>query len=481
MWKITRNIIFPRFHPNQTKYTTESSQNPVCPLLKSHINVSSSEKKKSSEQNDWKKQRFNKHYWNCADFQFHVSRSIFLETASWISTATVVSFNLHRGKFYSLFGNERAQLFCPFSRQVLAMPRAANQDMESSENTLPPVSEDGIQISVEAHVDSNPNVFQEIKSKSKEYVATFLNSVGLSHLDKDNRKAFRSFLSAARLGSIQGLYNLGICYELGKGTRVNLTRAAFCFRKASMKGHGLASVSLARYFHEGLGGLPVNHETAKLLLEQAADQGIQEAIIFLGLQYLEDGQWSDAFELFSDLASKDDVDATYYLGLCYENGWGVTEDQRTAMEHFSKNAKLGHSRSILSLIKYYEEGLGGCDIDLDFALTLSQMLADQGDDEGIKAVLRLECKKEYEKTKSLHYLEAKKTGLHISSSVPEFTSDKTTHLESHRFSIISSYLNLISDFIPFKTEKIWSENETVFYTGQPSVSSSLMLHLHAKV
>ncbi|GBO35355.1 hypothetical protein AVEN_48009-1, partial [Araneus ventricosus] len=45
MWKITRNIIFPRFHPNQTKYTTESSQNPVCPLLKSHINVSSSEKK----------------------------------------------------------------------------------------------------------------------------------------------------------------------------------------------------------------------------------------------------------------------------------------------------------------------------------------------------------------------------------------------------------------------------------------------------
>ncbi|CAL1266502.1 unnamed protein product [Larinioides sclopetarius] len=474
-------VVFPRFHPNQTKYTTESSQNPVCPPLKSHINASSSEKKRSSERNDWKKQRFNKRYWNCADFRFHVSRSILLETASWISTATVVSFNLHRDKFYSLFNNERARLFCPFSRHVLAMPRASNQDKESSESILPLVPEDEVKMSVEGHVDSNPNVFQEIKNKSKEYAAAFYNSIGLSQLDKNNKKAFRSFLAAARLGSTQGLYNLGICYESGKGTRVNLTRAAFCFRKASMKGHGMASVCLARYFHEGLGGLPENHETARLLLEQAADQGIQEAIIFLGLQYLEDGNWFDAFDLFNDLASKSNVDATYYLGLCYENGWGVNEDQRTAMEHFSKNAKLGHSRSILSLIKYYEEGLGGCEIDLDFALTLSQMLADQGDDEGIKAVLRLKCKKEYEKTKSLHFSEAKKTGLHISSSVPEFTLDKMSHSEPHRFSIISSYLNLISDFIPFKTEKIWSENETLFYIGQPSVSSSLMLHLHAKV
>ncbi|KAF8781964.1 DAP3-binding cell death enhancer 1 like protein [Argiope bruennichi] len=358
MWKITRNLIFPRFHPNQTKYTSESAQNPVCPFLKVHSNVSSSEKKKSSEQNEWKKERFNQRFWNCADFRFHVSRSLFLETASWLSTATVLSFNLHRRKFYALFDNERARLFCPFSRHVLAMQGASTQNMESPENTLPPVPEDKIQKSVEAHVDSNPNVFQDIKNKSNEYAAALHNSIGISFLDKNNKKAFRHFLAAARLGSSPGLYNLGICYELGKGTRMNLTRAAFCFRKASMKGHGMASLYLARYFREGLGGLPVNHETARLLLEQAADQGIEEAIIFLGLQYLEDGKWSDAFELFSDLASKDNVDATYYLGLCYENGWGVHTDHEIAMEYFSKNAKLGHSKSIMSLIKYYEEGLG---------------------------------------------------------------------------------------------------------------------------
>lgn len=63
---------------------------------------------------------------------------------------------------------------------------------------------------------------ENIKSLSEKYSIAIENSVGVRNINKDDKKAFRSFQNAARHGSAAGFYNLGLCYQLGKGTRVNL-------------------------------------------------------------------------------------------------------------------------------------------------------------------------------------------------------------------------------------------------------------------
>lgn len=55
------------------------------------------------------------------------------------------------------------------------------------------------------------------------------NSVGVRNINKNDRKAFHAFQSAARHGSTAGYYNLGLCYQLGKGTRVNLNMVSCSF------------------------------------------------------------------------------------------------------------------------------------------------------------------------------------------------------------------------------------------------------------
>ncbi|GFW24616.1 death ligand signal enhancer [Trichonephila clavipes] len=244
-----------------------------------------------------------------------------------------------------------------------------------------------------------------------------------------------------------------------------------------MKGHGLASFNLAVFFHKGIGGLPIDHEISKLLIEQAAAKNIPEAQLYLGLEYLEKEEWSDAYKVFCNLASANNTDGKYYLGLCYENGWGIDKDEKAAVEFFSQNATVGHTKSILSLIKYYEEGLGGYPADLEFALALSQILADQGNEEGKKAVLRLKTKKDSSKVKVLFKenvsnLKTKRTYLHISSSFPELTSIKTTNYKSCSLATIPSYFDIITSFSFMKTHHLDEKKNPAYFINEDKLNAT---------
>ncbi|GFT22807.1 death ligand signal enhancer [Nephila pilipes] len=470
MWKISRNIIFPRWNPHQCKFN-DSNFKKTTGIQILVAAAPPNEKKRSHEQNDWKKEHFSQRFWNSA--QFLLSKSLLLETAGWLGTVSVLCFHLHHKHFYSMFDYEHIKNHCIFSKSVKALPENSHKDNKYSENLIPEkhletsyTTED--LRSVGTIPESFQGVLQDLRTRSIPYAAAVHNSRGISYLESSDKKAFRSFKRAANLGSSQGLYNLGICYELGIGTKVNLTRAAFCYRKAAMKGHGSASFNLAVYFRKGIGGLPVDFKIAKLLIEQAAAKNVPEAQLYLGLEYLEEEKWSDAYNVFSNLASKDNTDGKYYLGLCYENGWGIDKDEKVAVEFFSQNATLGHTKSIRSLIKYYEEGLGGCKSNLDFALALSQILVDQGDEEGKKALLRLTTKKISSKIaakfkKIIPNLDTKRNRLHISSSFPELTLVKTTKPKSSSPAVIPSYLDLITNFSSVKMHRLDErKNPTIF-------------------
>jgi len=52
------------------------------------------------------------------------------------------------------------------------------------------------------------------------------------------------------------------------------------------------------------------------------------------------------------------VEALYWLGVCYSNGWGVDKNETQAFERYRKAAEKGHAGAQLCLGYSYSEGLG---------------------------------------------------------------------------------------------------------------------------
>jgi hypothetical protein len=100
---------------------------------------------------------------------------------------------------------------------------------------------------------------------------------GAEGVSKDDREAFKWFLSAAEGGNIAAMRSLGGLYLLGSDAVPESDEdAAIWFQKAADKKDPAAMYDLARLYEDGQ-GVPRNMEKAKELYRQAADLGHAEA------------------------------------------------------------------------------------------------------------------------------------------------------------------------------------------------------------
>ena len=88
-----------------------------------------------------------------------------------------------------------------------------------------------------------------------------------------------------------------------------------------------------------------NEFKAYLYLEEAAKFGDERAIRMFAEYYRKQGDKERAFAWY-EKASKEDADAQYYLGSCYEEGRKpVTKDFAKAYTYYEQAAKLGHKKA----------------------------------------------------------------------------------------------------------------------------------------
>ena len=150
--------------------------------------------------------------------------------------------------------------------------------------------------------------------------------------------AMRWYGKAARAGSPQAQFLLGMKYENGVGTEADPRKAVEWFRRAAGGGHALAQYRLAIALHEG-SGVGRNIGEAAAWYERAAENGIPEAAFNLAF-ILEKSLAGTADETgaanwYRKAADAGLGQAQFNLGVLYAEGRGVERDPVEARIRFA--------------------------------------------------------------------------------------------------------------------------------------------------
>jgi TPR repeat protein len=155
---------------------------------------------------------------------------------------------------------------------------------------------------------------------------------------------FNEFRKAAEQGLAQAQYNLGVCYEYGKGVKKDLREAVKWYRKAAEQGLAQAQYALGISYAQGEGVEQDPHEAVRWY-RKAAEQGLAQAQFNLGFSYGDgDGVEKDlreAVKWFRKAAEQGDAKAQCRLHYCYITGEGVEKDLGEAVIWLRKAAEQG--------------------------------------------------------------------------------------------------------------------------------------------
>ncbi len=126
---------------------------------------------------------------------------------------------------------------------------------------------------------------------SKLLMLGFTYYTGIDSMPKDYHKAVEYFTKAAELGDFEAQYNLGVCYDYGRGVAQDRKKAADLYQKAVDKGHSIAQFNLASLYESG-DGVPQDFVKAAEYYKASAEQDNDCAQFKLANCYYE-GKGSD--------------------------------------------------------------------------------------------------------------------------------------------------------------------------------------------
>ncbi|XP_058504925.1 death ligand signal enhancer [Solea solea] len=179
-------------------------------------------------------------------------------------------------------------------------------------------------------------------------VSVILNIIGLESAKSENyEEAFTCFLAAAQHGYTKAQFNVGVCYEKGRGVSKDREKALYYYREAAGGGHAQAQYRYAKLLLTSRVQSLEELNTAIDLLEQAAAAGLTKAQLCLASVYsqklVRDG--SKSVQYLKMAAQDGDDTALLFLGQCHERGFGVQQNLRTAIEFYRQAAQAGNEEA----------------------------------------------------------------------------------------------------------------------------------------
>ena len=169
--------------------------------------------------------------------------------------------------------------------------------------------------------------------------ACLRNGIGCS---KDAKRAQELLESLARdpynMSAAQA--TLGTCLLTGDGVQRNIPRGIGLLKAAADSGDPFGQWKLAICLRTGI-GVTKDAKAAETMFQKSAELGFPQGV---------DALWkpialpfTDAVQIFKAMCATGNTNAFLYLGICYENGYGVERDLNQALQHYgnahSKGAK----------------------------------------------------------------------------------------------------------------------------------------------
>lgn len=221
--------------------------------------------------------------------------------------------------------------------------------------------------------------------------------------EQDPVAAVHWYTASAEQGYAQAQYELGLWY-LERARDLNaemqsemLTRARTWLEKAAEQGVEKARKMLADLIRMQGGGKERfveaveaekagDHQKARELYEQCAEEGIAEATAALG-QYYEKGEGDvsvdpqKALEWYTKAAEQGSTRAMLFLGMANETGMCTEKDLPKAISYYEKAAEAGNARAMILLGVAYEEGKT-VEKNMETAMEWYRKAYDQGENQG---------------------------------------------------------------------------------------------------
>ena len=201
-----------------------------------------------------------------------------------------------------------------------------------------------------------------------------------------SEKAAAMFRDAAKLGSVGGVYNLGVCYMLGFGVPKNVVKGRELMYHAAMMDNPAALLNMSILASESI-SRKVRRKGSMDCLKRAADVGDGRSMALLSNACLVDGSYDEGLKFLKHgvlkrcpcavnnmglfyaskkfgredknkaitywrLGSKaTDTLSMYNLAICSWNGWGIPQNKANAIVLWEKAARKGHRESMARLLE----------------------------------------------------------------------------------------------------------------------------------
>lgn len=190
---------------------------------------------------------------------------------------------------------------------------------------------------------------QNLRHVGDSSISVILNIIGLESAKRENyEQAFTCFLAAAQQRYNKAQFNVGVCYEKGRGVNKDKEKALFYYGQAAVGGHTQAQYRYAKLLltsreHQSLEQL----DTAIDLLKEAAAAGLTKAQVCLASVYCQEPvrDGSKSVHYLKMAAESGDDTALLFLGQCYESGFGVKQNLSTAVEFYIQAARAGNTQA----------------------------------------------------------------------------------------------------------------------------------------
>ena len=212
----------------------------------------------------------------------------------------------------------------------------------------------------------NSSVERVAENEKQGILKTYVAQAKEFYENGDGDKAFHYMKRAADGGEPSAFAQLGFYYREGIGTKKDIQKAMKYLKMAIEENETDGYYWMAEIYEYGEDGIKNEKKAAEYMLK-AAQLGEPAAQARVG-EYYYDGRvfpkdGALAFKWLNESFKKTGSYwwPGYYLGLCYLNGVGISQNMQRAVAIFENSLKSGnrhHTELLKTLADCYERGLG---------------------------------------------------------------------------------------------------------------------------